>query len=338
MRIFVLLLMGFSVAGCRPAPPGAGPVAAQSAPPAPQREPEPDAVSPSPAPEPVARARSRGPDPRDPRRSSALPVPVKLAEPPWTYTLFEPLDEPRAPHDLRLKMVSRERNEVIDTEAWFREVDWRPPVFAGHGRPDGPVEVADIPRSYAGRPLVSAWHGSQTPPGVLATYGDQKFSGHVLVVFDAAGEVRGALDLSAYRFAPTIKPGDRAFVDQELVWAEAAGNTVFVAHRHRTYAASSGGQNAYITAIDLPSAMVRWRSRPLVANAANFVVTDHHLITGYGFTAEPDFLYVLERRTGEIRSKVKVKSGPSYIFRRGDALLVRTYDRNYVFDLSRRPR
>lgn len=107
---------------------------------------------------------------------------------------------------------------------------------------------------------------------------------------------------------------------------------LYVAHGHRTYAKSSHGMNAYLTAIDLRSGKPLWHSAPLVANATNFTfLDDDHLVTGYGFTAEPDFLYVLRAKDGAAVAKIPLKSGPSYLLRKDGRLFVRTYDRDYVF-------
>ena len=81
------------------------------------------------------------------------------------------------------------------------------------------------------------------------------------------------------------------------------------------------------------SAALRWRSEPLVAGAANFVLDGPVILSGYGFTAEPDHVVVLERRTGKTLAKTKVDSAPEYLFVQGRRLLVRTYDTNYEFDL-----
>ena len=53
--------------------------------------------------------------------------------------------------------------------------------------------------------------------------------------------------------------------------------------------------------------------------------------SGYGFTAEPDFLFVLDMKTGEVVEKTKVKSGPEVILDKSGELYVRTYDHDYVF-------
>jgi hypothetical protein len=56
------------------------------------------------------------------------------------------------------------------------------------------------------------------------------------------------------------------------------------------------------------------------------VVTGDLIVAGYGFTAEPDFLYLLDRRSGRILDRLPVASSPEIIKLRGDRLEVRTYD------------
>ncbi len=68
---------------------------------------------------------------------------------------------------------------------------------------------------------------------------------------------------------------------------------------------SSYGQNAYVTAFDAKTKQRLWRSKALVANAQTFAVTPGYLITGYGFTAEPDWLYLLDRRTGRVVERLE---------------------------------
>ena len=58
------------------------------------------------------------------------------------------------------------------------------------------------------------------------------------------------------------------------------------------------------------------------------------ILSGYGFTAEPDFLFVLDRASGRVLSKVKVASGPDYLIEKDGDLLVRTYDHDYVFAIE----
>ncbi len=67
-----------------------------------------------------------------------------------------------------------------------------------------------------------------------------------------------------------------------------------------------------------------------MANARTFLVSGNLIVSGYGFTAEDDFLYLLDRRTGKVLDRLPVPSAPEVIKLRGDRLYVRTYDRQVV--------
>ena len=112
------------------------------------------------------------------------------------------------------------------------------------------------------------------------------------------------------------------------------GDVLYVATGHRTYANSSGGVNAFISALDVKTGKLLWQSPSLVSNAENFLLYKGWIIAGYGFTAEPDFLFVLDQKTGKKVKKIKVKSGPDFILERDGTLYVRTYNTNYEFRLE----
>ena len=77
-----------------------------------------------------------------------------------------------------------------------------------------------------------------------------------------------------------------------------------------------------------------WRSAPLTSNARSFAIVGEHIVAGYGFTAEPDFLFLLDRATGKPTQTVPVPNGPEYIVFRDDKVFVRTYDRDMVFQMK----
>jgi outer membrane protein assembly factor BamB len=129
----------------------------------------------------------------------------------------------------------------------------------------------------------------------------------------------------------------------DIRWALVDGDRLYVSHAHPTYAASSRGVNAYITALRIPDGAMLWRSQPLVHNGHNFALvptsTDPAtnrpvLITGYGFTAEADWMYVLDAENGAVLNKTKVLSGPEYIVPQGEIVYVRAYNRDYAFRLQ----
>lgn len=238
----------------------------------------------------------------------------------------------------RLTLVSTRPNQVTDEQAWFTRHQLALPVYEipdapSFGQPS-PAEPLPsfVPLRLRGLRLVRAIRQNAR---VLAVYGADFASGQYLVALDrATGRFSYGFDFAAYAYAPNAPAGERQFIYQDLAWAVEEGDTLYVAHAHNTYARSSRGMNAYLTAIDTRRGRVLWRSRPLVANASNFELVGEHLITGYGFTREADFVYLLDKRTGEVRQRLPVRSGPEYIIRRGDRLHVRAYDADLVLRLA----
>lgn len=259
-------------------------------------------------------------------------TPLRLARPPFAYTLRRPAPGPsgRAP---RLRKRSEARNQITDDAAWFQRNQVALPTLEvpnpNRGRA-GQVPP-EIPTTYAGNILVKAIaRGDHT----ILLYGPDYSGGRYLAVLGPNLEILALLDFDAYLWPPSFPESERQFVDEPIHWAEVVDGVLYVSNGHRTYARSSRGQNAYITAIDLQSGELLWRSQPLIANAANFVIRGGAILSGYGFTAEPDFLFVLDRASGRVLSKVKVASGPDYLIEKDGDLLVRTYDHDYVFAIE----
>jgi hypothetical protein len=218
---------------------------------------------------------------------------------------------------VRLELVSARRNEITDVDAWFlRNRLFLPKVEASQ-------LPAATPRFFRSFPLLDAIRQRDR---LLLLYGNPA-AGRYLVG-QTAGTLRYAFDFINYAHAP--RGGDY----QELLWAAESGGVLYVAHGHATYARSSGGLTGYVTAIDLQRRAVRWRSRPLVANARTFDVVGNVIVSGYGFTDEPDSLYLLDRRTGAIAERLALPSAPEYIIRRGRTLYVRTYDHDVIVRLE----
>jgi hypothetical protein len=160
----------------------------------------------------------------------------------------------------------------------------------------------------------------------FVVFGRDAATGRYLVGYDKGDHQLYAFDFKNYAWPPRIRPGDREFVYEQPVWAEEAGGTLYVETAHSTYARSSYGQNGYVSAIDLKTRRAVWRSPALVANGATFVVTRHYVVTGYGFTDEPDYLYLLDRATGKVVDRLLLPNAPETIKRQGALIRVRTYD------------
>lgn len=138
----------------------------------------------------------------------------------------------------------------------------------------------------------------------------------------------------AFDFESFTQPPNRG-EHEPLVWARETDGVLYVSTSHLTYASATRGRNAYISAIGLRQKKLLWRSPALVANARTFVVTSNLIVAGYGFTAEPDYLYLLDRRTGKVLDRLRIPSAPEVIKLRGNTLHVRTYDRQVVARIVR---
>ncbi|MBK7827978.1 hypothetical protein [Nannocystis sp.] len=264
-------------------------------------------------------------------RSFANVTPRPVPAPPWRYTLARTIAiETGAPP--KLVQLSKQSNSITDEAEWLRRHNLRiPELEVPNPMRNLPGNLPpNIPPTFGNELLVQA---IAHPDHTILVYGPNYAGGTHVAVLDASGTMIAFLDFSAYRLAPDNLKSDLQFVDQTVQWAEVKDGILYISHGHRTYARSSKGMTAYITALDLLTAELRWRSAPLVAGAANFVLDGAFILTGYGFTAEPDNLIVLERRSGKTVSRVKVDSAPEYLFVQGRRLLVRTYDTDYEFDL-----
>jgi outer membrane protein assembly factor BamB len=138
-------------------------------------------------------------------------------------------------------------------------------------------------------------------------------------------------DFRDYARPPRIAPGEKEFTYEQVVWAQLAPTGVlYVENAHQTYAKSSYGRNAYVSAVDPKTRRLLWRSPALVANADNFVLLNGTIVSGYGFTDEPDYLYALDHATGKVKGRLLLPSAPQTIARHGSTLTVTTYDHRLV--------
>lgn len=279
--------------------------------------------TPGPAPAPMSRA-----EPAPAPMSRPDPTPVILASPPMGYTLRVEAPLSHQGPQPKLEQRSAKRNAITDVDAWFLAhgltlPTWEMPStspFGGSSPGSSGVPLpAEVPTTLLGNALGTAIRG---PDHSVAIYsGAGGASGRSVVVRDALGDVLGAFDLSAWP------------ADQEARWAQVEDGVLFLCTYHMTYASSTSGNNAFITALALPTGELVWQSEPLVCNTWNFLLRDGWIVSGYGFTAEPDFLFVLDAKTGEVVQKKKLASGPEVILEQAGTLFVRTYDRDYEFVL-----
>ena len=141
-----------------------------------------------------------------------------------------------------------------------------------------------------------------------------------------------------FYFDDFINPPDQGtgmfaeFTTPYILYATVKDSILYVELGHITYA-SSNPHKAYIVAIDMVSGKTLWRSDDQVAGGNNFVILGDSIYCGYGFTAEPDFIYVLNRNNGKVQKKIKVKSAPDYFIVQEENMYVLTYNTEYLYKL-----
>jgi len=90
----------------------------------------------------------------------------------------------------------------------------------------------------------------------------------------------------------------------------------------------------FMFAYDLENDKLLWRSADQTYNSMNFVVKGNVILCGYGFTAEPDYLYQINRNTGEVIDRLSLKKAPDLIIEQDGKLYVHTYSYNYVIGMD----
>jgi hypothetical protein len=238
---------------------------------------------------------------------------------------------------VRIRRLKSQKNQITDDQTWMTQVGF----VSGRLTLDRTAQLfPKVPLSMKEKRFVFASCMGVGQP-VTTAYGIRPpryrwTPSLTVLVSDYLGNPMRVFDLTKLKLPTAVKDGDETFVNRHIQYAEARGNVLYLSLGHKTYAASSKGQNAHILAFDIKSGALLWQSEPLVSNANNFVFVGDVIIAGYGFTAEPDFIYQINRYSGKTLKRLKVKSGPDYFFLKPPGLLhVRTYDTNYLFQLTR---
>lgn len=241
---------------------------------------------------------------------------ITVSAPPWDETLVDTLARP-AVIVPRLSRLMEAPNEITDDDAWLER--------NGFDRPGGVEPTRPLPAIFRDEPRARV---VEQPGWSLGIYGVGGSGRYLLAAGEGGRQL--AFDFAEYERAPA--PGGTAW-PQDMLWSAVVGERLYVSHAHPTYAESTGGMNGYLTALDLESGAMLWRSRPLLSNARTFEVVDDAIVAGYGFTAEPDFLFVIDRFSGRVLQEAPIRTAPTWIVRRDRRLFVRAYDADYVFAL-----
>lgn len=225
---------------------------------------------------------------------------IHMENPSWEYYCATEPASLAAP--FKLTKLTQEANQITDTDDWFEKNNLS-------------LNVEDSGKYGLGIP--SDENGGKC---------------RIQVVDGEKGEVF-ELDFSDFEYAGDFKQSEKEFVRQQIRYAQVKDHILYLSIGHLTYAESSP-HNAYVAAVDLAEKKMLWKSQPLVSNAANFVIKGDVLLCGYGFTAEPDYIYQLDLGSGKVIDKTAVKSKADYLILKDNILYVRTYNTDYTFRIE----
>jgi hypothetical protein len=115
-------------------------------------------------------------------------------------------------------------------------------------------------------------------------------------LFECSGKTRWLFLLDAFFSRKDhLEVQDMRYADGVLYFNEAC----------QSYSKEAQGQCSSLVAVEPLTKTLLWRTKPLVSNAT-FLVANRYLITGYGFTAEPDALFIVRRSDGKIMGRTSI--------------------------------
>ncbi len=236
---------------------------------------------------------------------------------------------------ITLKQLSVKANSIIDEGVWFESNDLSIPAYSIPGnvvdsKRMAPYQLSSkVPLEIGDLKLIQ---GIKDLNVNIYLYGTSHLDVRYMVIADTQdSEILHFLDFRNY--LGMGKAGFEYWL-MPIRWATIEDNILYVSNWHATYAESTNRINAFVTAIDLSDYQALWRSDYLTCNTHNFEIIGDNIVCGYGFTDEPDFIYILDKYTGKKQHTIKVATGPDYIIRKNDKLYVRTYNRDYVFQIE----
>ncbi|HYW13857.1 MAG TPA: hypothetical protein VE871_17980 [Longimicrobium sp.] len=103
----------------------------------------------------------------------------------------------------------------------------------------------------------------------------------------------------------------------------------------QSYSREAGGACSSLLAVDPVAGTVAWRTPPRTSNNI-ILLHGPYVVAGYGFTAEPDSLFLVDRATGRILDRQPLDSAAGYLEVTGEELVVVTTNQLYYFRIQPR--
>ena len=217
---------------------------------------------------------------------------------------------------ITLELVESAANQITDEDAWWeRNQLERPEVYVRYPALSHGTIPATAPESYKGQPLMAVLISSERR---FFVYGAEIYKArYLLVEAGGGGKIEYAFDAAAYG---------------TVAWAAIVDGTLYLANNPGNLSAADGG-GAQLFAIDLSSNQLKWVSDKKQCSG-QFVVIAGSIVCAYGFTGEPDFIYVLDRFTGAVSQTIKLKTAAKWLIRKGQRLYVRCYNTDNIYRID----
>jgi hypothetical protein len=236
----------------------------------------------------------------------------------------------QTPATVRLRLVVQRRIGATTTPQTFG--------LSGANKPNGRMyrlrqAIPDRAPDYVAREMdgLELYVADPAADGWLAFYrgapgsDEPRNSRYVAVLYGAAGERRWTLPLN-----PLMSRPDHL----EVTDVRYAGGRLYFNESCQSYSREAGGRCSSLVRADPAAGRVDWRTPPLVSNDV-FILYGPWVISGYGFTAEPDSVFVVDRETGRVLASARVDSAPDYLEVKDGRLYVMTARTLYVFEIVR---
>ena len=216
---------------------------------------------------------------------------------------------------IKLQQVSRKANQIVDEDEWYINNN----LTRREQRIETPMNKFGPRYSY------------KTGGYLITTYGENYGYTEKVVITDEQQEtLYAAYDFINFKFSPkTTLMGNRQSVDDFVI----EGNVLYVAHGTGGYSDGAGYQTGYISAFDMEKQEIIWTTQPMTCNS-QFAIYNNSIICGYGFTSEPDNLFVIDKYSGQRVQKISVKKMVNDVVVRDGLAYVRTYSFDYVFKIK----
>jgi len=252
--------------------------------------------------------------------------PVLVKRPAFPFQSAQAMAAGKSASSLRVKLKSQKANQITDDADWFD-------------------------RNILTRPLPAIEEDYRYVPGETR-WGELKFfrtspSGEHVALYAIVKKLEKPVDnvydesfnYTAVLFNKDYKPTGLFVLDElfppilEMSQVALVDHVLYFDCNFNGYASIMKKKTGYLVALDLDKGEVLWSTAALTASFRGFLVHGDVIFSGYGFTDEPDFLFVIDRGSGKVLQKEKLRSAHDFLVFKKDVLYVRCYDTDYEFDV-----